>query len=116
MNFFKTLFGTDSSTQVSASDAKSWIDGDNTPFVLDVRQPDEFRGGHIPGAKMIPLAELKSRQGELPRNRDILCVCRSGARSGAAARQLRDLGLNAVNLRGGMIAWQGAGYTIKRGK
>lgn len=116
MNIFKTLFGANSGTQVSAGEAKTWIDGDDSPFILDVRQPDEFRAGHIPGAKVIPLGELGSRQGELPRNRDILCVCRSGARSGVAARQLRDQGLNAINLRGGMIAWQGAGYTVKRGK
>lgn len=116
MNIFKSLFGADNGTQVSAGEAKTWIDGDDTPFILDVRQPDEFRAGHIPGARVIPLGELSSRHGELPRNRTILCVCRSGARSGAAARQLRDQGLNAVNLRGGMIAWQSAGHTIRRGK
>jgi rhodanese-related sulfurtransferase len=116
VNIFKSLFGADSGTQVAAGEAKTWIDGDDTPFILDVRQPDEFRAGHIPGARVIPLGELSSRQGELPRNRTILCVCRSGARSGVAARQLRDQGLSAVNLRGGMIAWQSAGYTIRRGK
>jgi rhodanese-related sulfurtransferase len=52
----------------------------------------------------------------LPQDREIICVCRSGNRSGAAARQLVAAGYNAFNLRGGMNSWQRAGLPIKRGR
>lgn len=114
MNLIKTLFGTGTDT-INAAEAKTRIDRPQPPFILDVRQPDEYRGGHIPGAKLIPLNELAARIHELPRDREILCVCRSGARSGVATRQLSSAGYTAVNLGGGMIGWQGAGFPVKRG-
>ncbi|MEZ4669235.1 MAG: rhodanese-like domain-containing protein [Anaerolineae bacterium] len=115
MNILKSLFG-GSGTNVSASEAKIRIDSAQPPFILDVRQPDEFRAGHIAGAKLIPLGELNRRMNELPKETEILCVCRSGSRSGAATGQLNSAGYNAVNLRGGMIGWQMAGYATKKGK
>lgn len=115
MNILKTLLGA-SGAAISAAEAKTRIDGGGSLFILDVRQPDEFRAGHIAGAKLIPLDELSARLGELPRDRDILCVCRSGSRSGAATSQLARAGLKAINLRGGMIGWQSAGYAVKKGR
>jgi rhodanese-related sulfurtransferase len=115
MNIFKSLFGS-SATNLTAADAKTHMDSNQPFFILDVRQPDEFRAGHIAGAKLIPLNELRSRMGELPKDTRILCVCRSGSRSGAAVGQLNSAGFNALNLRGGMMGWQMAGYPIKRGK
>jgi rhodanese-related sulfurtransferase len=53
---------------------------------------------------------------ELPKDRPILCICRSGSRSSMATRQLAGAGFEAINLSGGMIGWQGAGFPIKRGK
>ncbi|MBW4438875.1 MAG: rhodanese-like domain-containing protein [Pleurocapsa minor GSE-CHR-MK-17-07R] len=115
MNFFKSLFGSNSNA-LNPADAKARIDEKRPLLILDVRQPDEFRDGHIPGAKLIPLGELANRLGELPRETEILCVCRSGSRSSAAAGQLARAGLNALNLRGGMMSWQMAGYPVKKGK
>ncbi len=100
---------------VSAAEAKQLIDGSRPPFILDVRQPEEFKGGHIPNAVLVPLNELGNQMGKLPKDVDILTVCRSGARSSAAARLLAEQGFRVVNLRGGMMAWEGAGYKIKRG-
>ena len=115
MNLFSSLFGSNSN-HLDATGAKARIDSKQPLVILDVRQPEEFRSGHISGAKLIPLNELARRMGELPSNTEILCVCRSGSRSGAAASQLARAGFNALNLRGGMIGWQRAGYPVKKGK
>lgn len=115
MNIFKSLFSS-SATNLTASDAKARIDDQQPLLILDVRQPDEFRAGHIAGAKLIPLNELQDRIAELPKDKEILCVCRSGSRSGAAVSQLNSSGYKALNLRGGMMGWQMAGYSVKKGK
>jgi rhodanese-related sulfurtransferase len=115
MNIFKALFGS-STSNLSAVEAKVRMDGAQPLFILDVRQPEEFRAGHIAGAKLVPLNELNRRMDELPRETEILCVCQSGSRSSAATRQLTGAGFNALNLRGGMIGWQMAAYPVKKGK
>ena len=115
MEFIKRLFGS-SAAGVKAEDVQLWLQATQPqPFVLDVRQPDEYRAGHIRGAQLIPLHELQQRAGELPRDRKIVCVCRSGNRSSSAARLLAPLGFDVVNMDGGMIAWQRAGLPIKQG-
>lgn len=115
MNIFKSLFGSNESNLTAAA-ARARMDDAAPLFVLDVRQPDEFRSGHIDGAKLIPLNELSRRLNELPKETPILCVCRSGSRSSMAVRQLNGAGLQALNLRGGMMGWQAAGYAVKKGK
>ena len=77
------------------------------PLVIDVRTPGEYAEGHIPDARLIPLAQLPARVGELSRDRPIVCVCHSGSRSSAATRHLRAAGYAARNMVGGMIAWPG---------
>lgn len=77
------------------------------PLLIDVRSAGEYAEGHIPGARLIPLPQLGGRIGELPMDRPIVCVCRSGARSGVATRQLRARGLAVRNMRGGMLQWHG---------
>lgn len=86
-------------------------------FAVDVRAAHEFRGplGHIEGAALIPLPELEARVGELPADTPLLLVCRSGARSARACVALRGRGIGpAVNLAGGMIAWNRAELPIER--
>jgi rhodanese-related sulfurtransferase len=73
--------------------------------LLDVREDDEWTAGHIDGAQHIPLAQLSARLGELPKEKTIVAVCRSGGRSEAAVRGLRRLGYEAENLEGGVNAW-----------
>ena len=115
MNFLKSLFG-GGTNSLTVEDAKARIENHQPLLILDVRQPEEFRAGHIAGAKLIPLNELGSRIEELPKEKEILCVCASGARSSAAAGQLSNAGFNVLNMRGGMSGWQRAGYPIKKGK
>jgi len=71
------------------------------PFLLDVRTPQEFSGGHIPGAVNIPVDELRSRLGELPRDRRIAAYCQVGQRGYLATRILLRSGYSAVNVGGG---------------
>ena len=80
--------------------------------LLDVREDDEWQAGHIEGAQHIPLGELGERLAELPTGRRIIAVCRSGSRSGAAVRGLRQLGYEAENLDGGVTAWTKAGLPL----
>jgi rhodanese-related sulfurtransferase len=76
--------------------------------VVDVREDDEWAAGHIEAAQHIPLWQLPARLDELPGDRRLLVVCRVGARSGQAVRFLIANGRDAVNLAGGMQAWQRA--------
>lgn len=78
----------------------------HVPFVLDVRNPGERAAGSIPGSIHIPLPELRSRLGELPRDREIVVSCQSGQRSYFAARMLLQRGFNARNLTGGYRTWK----------
>ena len=80
--------------------------------LLDVREPDEWQAGHIEGAQHIPLGQLRDRLGEVPKDRKILAVCRSGSRSEAAAKGLRTLGYTVENLDGGVTAWSRAGLPL----
>jgi len=81
-------------------------------LLLDVREHDEWDAGHDPRALHIPLGELEARLGELPRDRPIFAVCRSGNRSGQATSLLLDRGLDAHNVEGGMQAWSEAGLPV----
>ena len=83
--------------------------------VVDVRQPSEWRHGHIRGSENEPLMQLKRKLATLPRGKTIVTVCASGHRSAAAARILRRAGYDVENLRGGMHAWRKAGLPVVRG-
>ena len=115
MNILARLFG-GGTPELEARAVHARLAGSSGPLVLDVREPAEFRAGHIPGARHIPLAALKQRMHGLPRDREIVCVCRSGNRSRAAVSQLTAAGFQAVNLRGGMLAWSGAGLPVRQGE
>lgn len=78
-------------------------------FLLDVRRQDEFDEKRIPGSTLVPLAELEARVGEIPRDREIVVHCRSGARSATAVEFLLSEGFDAVNVTGGIIDWEAQG-------
>lgn len=73
---------------------------------VDVRTPEEFNSGHIPGSKLIPLPQLKERSWEIPLEAKVILVCRSGKRSADANLLLQKLGFkNTASLRSGIINW-----------
>jgi rhodanese-related sulfurtransferase len=82
-------------------------------FLLDVRELDEWNAGHVPGAVHIPMRELGSRQSELPSDRTILCVCRSGSRSSMVTRALAEAGYRVENLDGGLQRWEAYGLDLE---
>ena len=73
-------------------------------FLLDVRNPPEIAAEAVPGAVNIPLPQLRSRLGELPRDREILVICRSAVRAYYATRILLQNGFKARNISGGMMS------------
>ena len=83
--------------------------------VFDVRQPEEYAEGHVPGAPLIPLGDVAARAGEFPTEGEVLIICRSGARSMRAAEHLRSQGVDAVNIAGGTLAWIEAGHRVVTG-
>jgi rhodanese-related sulfurtransferase len=102
---------------LSVAELKQRLDGGEPLHVIDVRSAAEFaHDGRIAAAHLMPLPVLAERLGELPRDVPIVCVCRSGQRSGLAAELLARHGFtNALNLTGGMQAWARAGLPAQRG-
>jgi rhodanese-related sulfurtransferase len=78
-------------------------------FLLDVREDDEWAAGHAPDAVHVRLSEIPARTDEIPRDREVYVICRTGARSGYAAQALSGAGWNAVNVADGMTGWAVAG-------
>lgn len=100
--------------EVSAADALALRE--SGAFMLDVRQPEEWAAGHIPDATLIPLGELASRVAEVPKDRRVVVVCRSGNRSAQGRDVLLGAGLPAVtSMAGGMNDWTAAGYPTESG-
>jgi rhodanese-related sulfurtransferase len=87
-------------------------------LLLDVRSKNEWRSGHVPGATHVSLESLPQRIEWLKKaagGGEIMVICRSGNRSAQATRQLSAAGIGAVNVRGGMIAWERSGLPVKTG-
>ena len=92
---------------MTVEELKKWR-ADGTPHVLiDVREPSEHAMASIEGAVLIPLGTLQDRLSEVPTDRPVVVHCRSGARSARAVAMLRAEGINAHNLVGGILAWDG---------
>jgi rhodanese-related sulfurtransferase/molybdopterin-guanine dinucleotide biosynthesis protein A len=83
--------------------------------VVDVREPDEYADGHVPGAALIPLGDVAERSDEVPTDREVLIICKMGGRSLRAAEHLRTVGVDAVNIAGGTMAWIEAGHPVATG-
>ncbi|MPN24118.1 Thiosulfate sulfurtransferase GlpE [bioreactor metagenome] len=77
-------------------------------IIIDIRTPEEYQAGHIPGAPLIPLDQLDKRAEEIPKDQKVLLICRSGNRSSQGTKLLRSKGFdNVYNITGGMLAWRG---------
>ncbi len=97
---------------VSASEAFGLLADDS--ILIDVREPNEWQAGHASMAISMPMSTLGATAGTLSRTTLLILVCRSGRRSDAAVNALIGAGFNAVNLAGGMQAWQLAGLDVVR--
>ncbi|MHC5268571.1 rhodanese-like domain-containing protein [Enterococcus sp. LJL98] len=73
--------------------------------LLDVRSPSEYRGGHITKTINLPLNKITGYTGD--KDQDVYLICQSGMRSKSAAKQLKKMGYNVINVRGGMNQWTG---------
>ncbi|MET9294479.1 rhodanese-like domain-containing protein [Streptomyces sp. NPDC003077] len=89
-------------------------------FLLDVREDDEWEAGHAEGALHIPMSDFVGRYGELveqaPEGGKVYVMCRVGGRSAQVAQYLIQRGIDAVNVEGGMQAWEAAGRPVTDGK
>ena len=82
-------------------------------YLLDVREDDEWNAGHAPDAVHIPLGALGDRVAEVPKDKKVYVVCRAGGRSAQATMALNQAGWDAVNVAGGMQAWEQAGRDME---
>lgn len=103
-------------TDISRVQLKALLAGQEPVVLVDVRSPEEFAGGHIPGAINIPYQQLPARAGELEKYRadgKVVLYCRSGRRVGLAAEALESRGFRGLlHLEGDMPGWQQAGEPV----
>ena len=98
---------------VSVTDLKNASEPDK--IILDVRRQDEYDAGHVEGVVLIPVQELADRLDELPKDKPLYVICRSGNRSMIASEILEKAGFKDIrNVQGGILAWQRAGYPVVR--
>ena len=101
--------------QIDANALSTRLQADDKPFLLDVREPQEVTAeGIIEGALHIPMNGVPARIGELPRDREIVAVCKRGQRSWNVAAWLKQQGFQALSLAGGLDAWRAAGLPVAR--
>jgi len=81
-------------------------------IVIDVREPGEYVGGHVPGATLVPMGQMSSRVHELPRDMPVYLICASGNRSLAMTSVLVRAGYDAYSVIGGTGAWARAGHPV----
>jgi rhodanese-related sulfurtransferase len=95
-------------SELTPAELKKEWDAGQRPVIIDVRQPDEWEEANLSayGAKLIPLADLPDRVGEIPKDQDVVLQCRSGGRSARAQQFLQQAGYTRVrNLTGGLLQW-----------
>jgi phage shock protein E len=115
MDLLSQLFNRPAINQVEPTQVNEMLAQSPRPFLLDVRTPEEYKQGHVSGAELIPLNELTAKQKRIPKDREVICICASGSRSSAAARQLSAQGFKVSNMRGGMSRWIHERLPVKLG-
>ena len=108
------LFGKKSYKKISPSEAKSALESNKNAVLVDVRTPDEYRQGHIPHSKLVPLNNLDSGIAKVAKDKDteLIVYCLSGARAASACSILSSMGYTNVSNLGGIQFWP---YEIVRG-
>ncbi len=114
MEVIRRLFGA-SRRLLKPRDVLARLQRPAPPLVLDLRRPEEYAVSHIPGAMPLPISELSRRLHDLPRDREIVCVCGFGSNSDSVAEMLASAGFKSVNMEEGMVGWQRAGLPVEEG-
>ncbi len=115
--FFAAAACADEAPPVQPGELAALLAAPNAPLLLDVRTPEEFAQGHIPGALLVPIQELTSRAGELApfKSRGVVTYCESGRRAASAAEILRGAGFqNVRSLDGSMQRWREEGREVAK--
>ena len=104
---FENLFGTKKSQSITPKEVKEKLDRKEAFLLFDVRNPDEYAGGHLEHSISLPLGSLASHVSKYARSKDaeIVVYCLSGARSSRAAAELANLGYTNVKNMGGISSW-----------
>ena len=102
------------SPRITVEELAGVLGGAAAPLVVDVRLPAEYRAVHLEPSLLLPLDQLARRRDELPRDREVVLVCRTGSRARLAAAELA--GFRTRVLEGGLAAWQEAGHPVVEGK
>jgi adenylyltransferase/sulfurtransferase len=97
---------------MTVDELRAWRRERRTHALIDVREPAEHAAATIDGAELIPLGTVAGAVNRLPTDRPIVVYCRSGVRSARAVAMLRESGLDAHNLAGGILAWLDAGPEV----
>ncbi|WP_214825144.1 rhodanese-like domain-containing protein [Exiguobacterium sp. s28] len=92
---------------ISTTELETLLQSDETLNLIDVRETDEFAGGHIKQAKNVPLSEFGAKVDELDSSKPIHVICAAGGRSMNASAYLDSLGFDVINVDGGMMSWTG---------
>ena len=101
--------------EIDVDGLRQQLEAGEAAALIDVREPAEYAEAHVPGATLIPMDQLPARLGELPTDRTIYVICRSGRRSGAMGPLLDAHGYDSVNVVGGTLAWVRAGHPYDTG-
>lgn len=115
---FKKLFAAPQHERavIGVDEAKRRLDAGDA-LLVDVREPDEWQAGHVAGTTHIPLGSITSRASALPKDREILLICRTGNRSAMAQERLKQAGVtNVTNVEGGMTDWMEHGFPVATGE
>jgi rhodanese-related sulfurtransferase len=115
MSFLRSLLG-GGVPSVSVQQAAEMQGEDGGALIVDVREPNEYTQLRARGAVLLPLGQLQGRIDDLPRDREILLMCRTGGRSHNATQFLAASGFaNVTNVSGGIVAWHQAGLPTSGG-
>lgn len=116
MSFLRNMMGGGVPSATVQEAAERQGDGEGA-LIVDVREPNEYAQLRAKGAVLLPMGRLNGRVKDLPRDRELLLMCRTGGRSANATKFLQAQGFeNVTNVNGGMVAWHNAGLPSSSGQ
>ena len=112
-SWYTNALHTEKLSLITVADLKEMMGKEKDLLVVDVRSLDEYNAGHIEGCKNVYAGLVEQHTDEIPRDRPVALICKSGTRSGFASSMLLRMGYtNIFNVLGGMTAWGKAGYPV----